>query len=89
MRKKRGAEYSDGPFFLAAGPWGLRLGDIAARLGGVSWRLFVPQGNYRKEVFNIEWHLKQRGDDVMAWPISVRRDTWKRILDQYELERKE
>ena len=34
------------------------------------------------------YHLKQSLNEVMTWPARTRRDMWKRVIGQYELEKK-
>ncbi|MEW6352378.1 MAG: hypothetical protein AB1646_25275 [Thermodesulfobacteriota bacterium] len=37
-------------------------------------------------MFNLVYHLKQSRNEVMSWPISERRDMWKRMIAQYDFE---
>jgi len=63
--------------------WGYRDASIWCPL------VYETLKGFNQDVFNLEWHMKESKNDIMSWPSSVRKDTWKQYLAQVEFEKKE
>jgi hypothetical protein len=89
MREALHGERADGSGFFIRGLPGLKIGNYLADQGSADWRAFGLGYDPLQEVFNLSYHMERDTDRVMAWPIRFRRDWWRRLMRQFEFEKRE